>query len=107
VRVMTSRHPVRLAGVLGGSMGLVLALAASASASQASAETHRAGDARAAVSESTWGQAKEVPGTAALNAGGQADINSVSCAQAGYCSAGGSYVDASSHQQAFVVSDAN
>jgi hypothetical protein len=112
VRVMTtsaySRHPMRLAGVLGGSMGLVLALAASPSASQASAaETHGAGDARAVVSDGTWGQAKEVPGTAALNAGGQASINSVSCARAGYCGAGGSYFDASGHQQAFVVSDAN
>jgi hypothetical protein len=51
-----------------------------------------------------WGQAKEVPGTALLNAGGQAAINSVSCASAGNCSAGGFYTDNSEHQQAFVVS---
>jgi hypothetical protein len=110
VRVMTtmaySRHPVRLAGVLGGSLGLVLALAASPFASQASAaETHGAGDARPAVSDGTWGQAKEVPGTAALNAGGQAGIASVSCASAGNCSAGGSYEDASGHAQAFVAGE--
>ena len=37
-----------------------------------------------------WGTAKEVPGTAALNKGGNAQVNSVSCATAGNCSAGGS-----------------
>ena len=52
----------------------------------------------------TWGTAKEVPGTAALNQGGNAEIGSVSCASAGNCSAGGSYKDSSGHQQAFVVS---
>jgi hypothetical protein len=112
VRVMTtaaySRHSMRLVGVLGGGLGLVLALAASPSASQASAtETHGAGDARAAVSDGTWGQAQEVPGTAALNAGGQAATASVSCASAGDCSAGGSYKDASGHDQAFVAGEVN
>jgi len=53
-----------------------------------------------------WGKAEEVPGTAALNAGGQAAITSVSCSPAGYCSAGGAYLNASGQQQAFVVSDA-
>jgi len=51
----------------------------------------------------TWGQAKEVPGTAALNAGGWAVSESVSCASAGNCSAGGWYYDSSRNQQAFVV----
>jgi hypothetical protein len=57
-----------------------------------------------------WGKAEEVPGTAALNTGGngtapQAEINSVSCAAAGNCGAGGTYVDGSGHQQAFVVNE--
>jgi hypothetical protein len=51
-----------------------------------------------------WGKAQEVPGTAALNAGGYAGITSVSCAAAGGCGAGGYYTDRSGHQQAFVVS---
>jgi hypothetical protein len=51
-----------------------------------------------------WGTAKEVPGTAALNTGGKAAVNSVSCAPAGHCSAGGYYTDSSGHLQAFVVS---
>jgi uncharacterized Fe-S center protein len=55
----------------------------------------------------TWGTAKEVPGTAVLNKGGAAAITSVSCGAAGNCSAAGSYVDGSGHQQAFVVTERN
>ena len=52
-----------------------------------------------------WRTAQEVPGTAALNAGGLALIWSVSCAPAGNCTAGGSYRDRSGHFQAFVVNE--
>jgi hypothetical protein len=55
----------------------------------------------------TWGTAVEVPGTAALNQGGNALITSVSCAWVGDCSVGGSYKDGSGHTQAFVVSQVN
>jgi hypothetical protein len=55
----------------------------------------------------TWGKAIKVPGTAALNKDGGAAINSVSCASAGNCSAGGSYADSSHHGQVFVVSQVN
>jgi hypothetical protein len=55
----------------------------------------------------TWGTAQEAPGTATLNKGGNAAINSLSCGAAGNCSAGGSYKDASGHIQAFVVGQAN
>jgi hypothetical protein len=54
-----------------------------------------------------WGTAKEVPGTAALNTGGNAGITSVSCASAGNCSAGGDYADRRGHFQAFVVNQTN
>lgn len=54
-----------------------------------------------------WGTAQEVPGTAALNAGGNADITTVSCTAAGTCSAGGVYVDASGSTQALVVAETN
>jgi hypothetical protein len=53
-----------------------------------------------------WGTAIEVPGTAALNSDGVAEIHSVSCAAAGSCAAGGLYLDASHHGQAFVVTEA-
>ena len=51
----------------------------------------------------TWHTAIEVPGTAALNQGGNALVDTVSCAMAGNCAAGGWYTDSSQHTQAFVV----
>jgi D-alanine-D-alanine ligase-like ATP-grasp enzyme len=51
-----------------------------------------------------WGTAEEVPGTAALNVDGSAEVSSVSCASAGNCSAGGIYTDSTFHSRAFVVS---
>jgi hypothetical protein len=50
-----------------------------------------------------WGTAREVPGTATLNRDGNAAIDSVSCASAGNCSAGGRYRTVS-NQEAFLVS---
>ena len=64
----------------------------------------RAGALAASVRGHVWGAAEEVPGTAALNQGGNAEVSSVSCASAGNCSAGGSYTDSSGNIQAFVVS---
>jgi hypothetical protein len=51
-----------------------------------------------------WVQAEEVPGTATLNAGANAQITSVSCAAAGNCSAGGYYTDSAGNEQVFVTS---
>jgi hypothetical protein len=55
----------------------------------------------------TWGSAQEVPGTAALNTGGSAQVYSVSCAAAGNCSAGGAYTNSTPATQAFVVTETN
>ena len=44
-----------------------------------------------------------MPGSAALNSGGAAGVNSISCVAAGACAAGGGYKDGSANQQAFVV----
>ena len=52
----------------------------------------------------TWRNAIEVPGTGALNKGGNAVVASVSCGSAGHCLVGGSYQDRSGNTQAFVVS---
>jgi hypothetical protein len=52
-----------------------------------------------------WGKAIEVPGTAKLNVGGTAQLNSVSCAAPGDCVAAGFYTDADAQTQAFVVSE--
>jgi len=51
-----------------------------------------------------WRTAVEVPGSGALNKGGDAIVSSVSCPSAGICAAGGAYTDGSRHSQAFVVS---
>jgi hypothetical protein len=53
----------------------------------------------------TWGTAQEVPGTPALNTGGGASIDAISCPSAGNCGAGGHYTDSTTAQQAFVVSE--
>jgi hypothetical protein len=51
----------------------------------------------------TWAPANEIPGTANLNAGGDASVESVSCGSAGNCSLGGQYLDGSGHRQVFVA----
>jgi hypothetical protein len=58
----------------------------------------------------TWAKALPVPGLAALNTGGNAAVDSVSCASAGNCSAGGYYSYISKPtgvvlQHGFVVSE--
>jgi hypothetical protein len=65
----------------------------------ASASTARAGSAV------RWGRAAEIPGLGSLNAGGNASVSALSCRRVGYCSAIGSYTDASGDGQAFVVSE--
>jgi hypothetical protein len=55
----------------------------------------------------TWGNAIEVPGSDALNIGGQADVSSVSCGSAGNCAVGGFYQDTSTGFQAFVADEVN
>jgi hypothetical protein len=57
-----------------------------------------------------WGDAEEVPGTAALNHGETdtsigADTVDVACAAPGACTASGFYVDANGDQQPFVASE--
>jgi len=59
----------------------------------------------AAPAAGSWGRAIEVPGLGALNKGGQAQVNSVSCASAGNCAAGGHYADRHGNGQGFVASE--
>lgn len=56
-----------------------------------------------ATATASWGRAVEVPGLAALNAGGDAQVQSVSCWRADYCAAGGFYTRKLGYRQAFVV----
>jgi hypothetical protein len=52
-----------------------------------------------------WRKAVEVPGTATLNKGGFALLNSVSCGAIGSCAAGGSYTGGAGHEQAFMLNE--
>jgi hypothetical protein len=61
----------------------------------------------ATMANGKWGPAVQVPGSAALNKGGFAQLNSVSCPTAGNCSAGGSYAASNTSTQPFVVSEKN
>src|SRR5262249_59732295 len=94
------RRPIRILAVLASGLGLVLTLGAAASP-EALAATQVAAGAPAAAGGS-WGSAQEV--AAALNTGGFAEVNSVSCAKAGNCSAGGVYTRSSRPTPAFRVS---
>ena len=94
------RRPIRILAGLASGLGLVLMLGAATSRDAVAATQVAA--ARAAAAGGTWGTAREV--AAALNTGRFAEVNSVSCASAGNCAAGGSY---SNRGQAFVVSEVN
>ena len=56
----------------------------------------------AAERNGRWSKAIEVPGLAALNAGGNAEFDSVSCPSPGHCTAAGIYRH-SGHLQGFVT----
>jgi len=54
----------------------------------------------------SWQKAAQVPGLSALKTGGTAQVNSVSCTQAGWCAAVGDYtVGPSGEQRMFVTSE--
>ena len=53
----------------------------------------------------TWGSAQEVPGTATLNADGNAEVLTTSCATYGNCTAAGFYRDGTGNYQAFAITE--
>jgi Bacterial Ig-like domain (group 3) len=61
----------------------------------------------ASMANGKWGPAVQVPGSAAINKGGFAQLSSVSCPTAGNCSAGGSYAPAKTGTEPFVVTEKN
>jgi hypothetical protein len=54
-----------------------------------------------------WGDARPIPGLAALNAGGGGGVEHVACPSPGFCTAAGSYIDADGHNEAFVATESN
>jgi hypothetical protein len=71
--------------------------------------TGRHGHAHAFVigqADGIWGAAGQVPGSTALDQGGDAWVDVLSCASPGHCSAGGSFaLNHSQRSQVFVVSE--
>jgi Bacterial Ig-like domain (group 3) len=61
----------------------------------------------AIMANGKWGPAVQVPGSSAINKGGFAQLNSVSCPTASNCSAGGSYAPSKTSRQPFVVTERN
>jgi hypothetical protein len=72
-----------------------LAVAAASPASAAPAATR------------TWGNARTIPGLAALAKGGQSGVSAISCAAPGNCVADGTYLDGKKHSQVFVAGEKN
>ena len=61
----------------------------------------------ATMANGKWGPAVELPGSATLNKGGFAQLNSVSCPTAGNCSAGGLYMASSTITDPLVATEKN
>jgi hypothetical protein len=98
----------RRPAVIAPAAAVALLTGASPVAAQGRSSAGSAGRVRA-VTGGTWGKAEEVPGTAVLNTGGNAAVQSVSCPSKGSCSTGGYYTNAggSPPAQVFVVSEVN
>lgn len=96
--------PVSRRGHAGGSTLRAL-LAAIASAVLVLAATPLIGAASPHSRAVTWGAGQQIPGLTSLNAGGDSDARSISCASARSCAAGGSFLDARGSEQGFVVSE--
>jgi hypothetical protein len=97
---------------VGGAEAFVhsLSCATAGSCAAAGSYTDGSGFVQAFVVRTTngiWRKAIEVPGSEALNVGGNAVAQSTSCAKAGFCGVGGFYFDGSGTEQAFVVSETN
>ena len=93
--------------LLGGLVGLVgvLGLVSGSSAATSSAVIDQVAARSSAAG--VWGGAVEVPGTATLNSGGGAEVNSVSCASAGRLHGRRQLPGRLQPLQTFVVSETN
>jgi Bacterial Ig-like domain (group 3) len=103
----TALPGVSALGDSGGSGALALSCA-SAGYCATGGDYSRSGVTQALVADEaggSWHDARAVPGAASLNAGGSAQVDTVSCATADYCAAGGYYTDKSGAKQAFLVDE--
>ena len=97
---MSRRHVAEMTALAGLALCASLLWAGLAAAAPPASSRH-------AVPGGTWGDAMEVPGTAALNTGTEAAVEAVSCGAPGNCAVGGSYADKASQIHGFVDSQVN
>jgi hypothetical protein len=86
-----------------------IACAAGGNCAAGGSYTDKAGDGQAWIASEVgghWHSAQEVPGTAAMNTGGNATVNVVSCLAPGHCLAVGETANAAHTQSAFVSTEA-
>jgi hypothetical protein len=86
--------------------GTALAGPAGAVTTSAGTMTVAAHPAITTVPVGHWAAAQAIPGLAALNTGGSARVEALSCATPGNCAAGGTYQDATHHDQVFAAIEA-
>ncbi len=91
--------------VLAVMVGMAAVLTAGVSAAADAATGGAVPAPRAAPRAGAWGKAMDVPGLAALNKGGAAEVDGVSCPSAGNCAAGGDYRDRHHNEQGFVAGE--
>jgi hypothetical protein len=94
--------------IMGANAAPSIACESTGNCSAAGTYTDASNDAQVFVANEVngvWANAIEIPGAAALNAGGAANISTLACSSAGNCSAVGGYTDAAKDIQAFVVNE--
>jgi len=97
---------IKLGAVAAAAASALAAGAAGASPAAAAGPAAPAAQLTVGATNGGWGNAREVPGSAALNTGGSAGVHQVSCGSAGNCVAVGSYV-AGGHAHPFVSEENN
>src|SRR5215472_5993782 len=105
-RESSTWHAVKLIKLGAVAAGALAACAAGASPAAATGPAAPATHSAAGATNGGWGNAREVPGSAALNTGGSAGVHQVSCGSAGNCVAAGSY-GAGGHAHPFVSEEKN
>jgi hypothetical protein len=98
--ITTGRARVYIVKLVSAAVGVTVVASALA---VAAASPARAAPAAAGA----WGNARTIPGLAALAKGGHSGVSAASCASPGNCVADGTYLDGKKHSQVFVADERN
>jgi hypothetical protein len=86
-------------------MGALAVGAASQASAASSLRTQATALLHSHTPSGSFGSAVEIAGTAGLNAGGNDEVDDISCPSPGNCGAGGFYTDGAGHQQVWVANE--